>query len=197
MEAEEKKIEEQDAAEKEAPEASTEEENEAEQTCPKEGSPSRKERKEIKALKGEIEQLTASLAESEDKYKRMIAEYDNFRKRSAKEREGIYADAYADLLGQILPVKDALEMAVAYETEGEGKVLAGVKMTLAKFAEALERVGVEEIGAVGDTFDPNLHNAVMHVEDESLGEGVISQVMLKGYRKGDRILRFAMVCVAN
>lgn len=158
---------------------------------------SRKERKEIKALKTEKEALEKKLAESEDKYKRMIAEYDNFRKRTTKEREGIYTDAYADVLKEILPVKDALEMAVTYNTEGESKVLQGVKMTLAKFDEVLSKLGIEEIGAVGEVFDPNLHNAVMHVDDESLGENVISQVMLKGYRKGDRVLRFAMVTVAN
>lgn len=157
----------------------------------------RKDRKELKALRAEKERLEKTLSENEDKYKRMIAEYDNFRKRTAKERDGIYADAYADLLKEILPVKDALEMAVAYHTEGESKVLEGVKMTLTKFTEALAKVGVEEIGQVGEAFDPNLHNAVMHIEDETLGESVISQVMLKGYKKGDRVLRFAMVTVAN
>lgn len=157
----------------------------------------RKDRKELKTLRAEKERLEKALSENDDKYKRMIAEYDNFRKRTAKERDGIYADAYADLLKEILPVKDALEMAVTYQTEGESKVLEGVKMTLTKFTEALAKVGVEEIGQVGEAFDPNLHNAVMHIEDETLGEGVVSQVMLKGYKKGDRVLRFAMVTVAN
>lgn len=163
----------------------------------KEPKETRKERKEIKALKAEKEALETALAESDDKYRRMIAEYDNFRKRTAKERDGIYADAYADLLKEILPVKDALEMAVTYNTEGESKVLEGVKMTLAKFTESLTKLGIEEIGQIGEEFDPNLHNAVMHVEDESLGENKIAQVMLKGYKKGERILRFAMVSVAN
>ncbi len=178
--------------------AQTEEvKQEASEAEAKEPKETRKERKEIKALKAENEKLQASLSEWEDKYKRMFAEYDNFRKRTAKERDGIYADAYADALKEILPVKDALEMAVTYNTEGESKVLEGVKMTLAKFTEALTKIGVEEIGQVGDVFDPNLHNAVMHVEDEALGENVIAQVMLKGYKKGERVLRFAMVSVAN
>ncbi len=156
-----------------------------------------KESKEVKALKAENESLSAKLAELDDKYRRMLAEYGNFRNRTAKEREGIYADAYADLLKEILPVKDALEMAVAYSAEGESGMLEGIKMTLAKFTEALAKVGIEEIGQVGEAFDPNLHNAVMHVEDENLGEGVIAQVLQKGYKKGDRVLRFAMVSVAN
>ncbi len=179
----------------------TEEAQEAKAQAPeneeKAGKESRKERKEIKALKAEKEALEAKVAESEDKYRRMMAEYDNFRKRTAKERDGIYADAYGDVLAELLPVKDALEMAVTYNTEGESKVLEGVKMTLAKFTEALTKIGVEEIGAVGESFDPNLHNAVMHVDDENLGESVIAQVLLKGYKKGDRVLRFAMVSVAN
>lgn len=146
-------------------------------------------------LKSENEKLKRELAESDDKYRRMIAEYDNYRKRTAKEREGIYADAYADALKELLSVKDALEMAVRYSESD--KVVEGVQMTLAKFTDTFHKLGVEEFGKVNEPFDPNIHNAVMHVEDEAFGENVIAEVLMKGYRKGDRILRHAMVKVAN
>ena len=125
----------------------------------------------------------------------MLAEYDNFRKRAQKERDGVYTDAVGDILKEILPIKDSLEMAMNFADDG--KLSQGVTMTLTKFSEALGRLGVEEFGAPGDAFDPNLHNAVFHVEDEALGENVIAEVLLKGYRKGDRVIRYAMVKVAN
>ena len=165
----------------------------------KETKKEKRELKEIKAavkeLVAENEKLKAQAAEADDKYKRMMAEYDNFRKRSARERDGIYTDAYTDALKELLPVKDALEMAVAYD-DGE-KILEGVKMTLTKFTEALTKLGVEEVGKEGEQFDPEQHNAVMHVEDEALGENVIAQVLMKGYKRGDKMLRCAMVKVAN
>lgn len=134
--------------------------------------------------------------ELNEKYLRMAAEYDNFRKRSAKERESIYGDAYGDALKQILPVLDNLERAAAFCDND--KVSKGVEMTLSQFYEALKKMGVEEINPeAGSAFDPAVHNAVMHIEDETLGEGVIAEVFGKGYRKGDKILRYAMVKVAN
>lgn len=153
----------------------------------------KKYKKECAELRQKLENAEKASKEASDKYLRLVAEYDNFRKRSAKEKEGIYADAYTDALKAILPVIDNLERAVAF-TEGE-KVIEGVKMTLNQFSAALEKMGVEEIPA--ETFDPNVHNAVMHVQDESLGEGQIVEVFQKGYRKGDKIIRFAMVKVAN
>ncbi len=155
----------------------------------------KKDRKEDKKLKEENEALTKSLEELSDRYTRMLAEYDNFRKRAQKEREGVYNDAVSDVLIEILPIKDTLEMAMAYADDG--KLSQGVTMTLNKFTEILKHLGVEEFGAVGDEFDPNLHNAVFHVEDESLGENVIAEVLMKGYKKGDKIIRYAMVKVAN
>ena len=162
-----------------------------------EGKPSekKKETKQEKKLKEENETLTKSLEELGDRYTRMLAEYDNFRKRAQKEREGVYADAVSDVLSEIIPIKDTLEMAMAYADES--KLSQGVTMTLTKFTEILTRLGVEEFGAPGDEFDPNLHNAVFHVEDESLGENVIAEVLMKGYKKGDKIIRYAMVKVAN
>lgn len=153
------------------------------------------EKKAEKKAAEEIAELKKQLEELGDKYARMLAEYDNFRKRSQKEREGIYADAYGDLLGQILPVKDSLEMAMAYADDSQ--LSKGVTMTLDKFNETLNRLGVEQFGEKGDSFNPELHNAILHIEDEELGENVIADVLLKGYKKGDKILRFAMVKVAN
>ncbi len=158
-------------------------------------SAKKKANKEDKKLKEENEALTKSLEELGDRYTRMLAEYDNFRKRAQKEREGVYSDAVSDVLTEILPIKDTLEMAMAYADES--KLSQGVTMTLTKFTEILTRLGVEEFGAPGDEFDPNLHNAVFHVEDEALGENVIAEVLMKGYKKGDKIIRYAMVKVAN
>ena len=158
-------------------------------------SDKKKESKRDRKLKEENETLTKSLEELTDRYTRMLAEYDNFRKRALKEREGVYNDAVSDVLNEILPIKDTLEMAMAYADDS--RLSQGVTMTLTKFTEILNKLGVEEFGAPGDEFDPNLHNAVFHVEDESLGENVIAEVLMKGYQKGDKIIRYAMVKVAN
>ncbi len=150
---------------------------------------------EIASLKEENEKLQTSLAEEKDRALRIMAEYDNFRRRSKAEHDNIYADAYIDAVNQILPIIDNLERAESFGDSDEVK--AGVVMILNSAKEALKKMGVEEIEALGLEFDPNLHNAVMHTEDESLGENVVSAVLLKGYKKGDRIIRYAMVQVAN
>lgn len=162
----------------------------------------RAEKKKVKELEKKLAECEKSLeaktqdcAVTADKYLRMMAEYDNFRKRSAKEKEGIYADAYADALKSILPIIDNLEKAAEYK-DAE-KVSKGVEMILKSASDALDKMGVSSFGAKGEQFDPNRHNAVMHVEDESLEEGVIVDVFQKGYSKGDKILRYAMVTVAN
>ena len=159
-------------------------------------------KKKSKKLEGKIEELEKALAaketelaEQNDKYMRMMAEYDNFRKRSAKEKEGTYADAYADALTSIIPIIDNLERAVGV-TDAEG-VLKGLEMTLKGASEALTKMGVEAFGAEGDQFDPNIHNAVMMVDSDERAEGEIVSVFQKGYRKGDKIIRYAMVTVAN
>ena len=159
-------------------------------------------KKKSKKQDGKIEELEKALAakenelaEQNDKYMRMMAEYDNFRKRSAKEKEGTYADAYADALKSILPIIDNLERAIGV-TDADG-VLKGLEMTLKGADEALKKMGVEAFGAEGDTFDPNIHNAVMMVESDERAEGEIVSVFQKGYRKGDKIIRYAMVTVAN
>lgn len=150
--------------------------------------------RELEKSRKELEELKEQAAAQNDRYLRMMAEYDNFRKRAANEKDGIYSNACADVLKEILPVIDALEMAVKFGGEGE-QILKGVEMTIAKFKEALDKLGVTEIEA--KTFDPNFHNAVMHVEDENLKENEIAEVFQKGYKKGDKIIRYAMVKVAN
>ena len=150
---------------------------------------------ELEALKAECEALKAEAKEKDDKYLRLAAEYDNFRKRSAREREGVYADAYADALKSILPIIDNLERAAGFE-DGE-KVKEGIKMIASTVGAALAKLGVEAFGEAGDKFDPNLHNAVLHDEDDSDRDGEITDVFQKGYKKGNKIIRFAMVKTVN
>jgi molecular chaperone GrpE len=148
-----------------------------------------------KELLAKIEKLEADIKEKDDKYLRMAAEYDNFRRRSREEKEATYESALADTVAELLPIIDNLERASLYE-DGE-KVKEGLVMTAKSAISAFEKLGVEEFGKVGETFDPALHNAVLHVEDESLGEGEIVEVFQKGYKKGKHIIRFAMVKTAN
>ena len=162
----------------------------------------REPKKKLRKLEAEVADLTAKLeasaaelAAKNDQYLRLAAEYDNFRRRSAKEREATYAEAYAEALASLFPVVDNLERAAMY-ADGEN-VAKGVELTLKSVTETLARLGVEVIDPVGAEFDPNLHNAVMHVEDETVGESTVVEVLQKGYRRGDRVLRFAMVKVAN
>lgn len=153
-------------------------------------------KKENSKSKKEVDALKKQLEEEKDKYLRMMAEYDNFRKRAQKERESAYTDAYADAVAEILPIIDNLERALG--CGGGEKLEEGLKMTLNQFGETLKKLGIEEIPAApGDEFDPNLHNAVMHTEDENMGENQISQVFAKGYRKGDKVIRHPMVMVVN
>ena len=158
---------------------------------------SKSEKKKIKKLEEELEKKEAEAAEANDKYTRLFAEYDNFRKRTAKEKEGIYADAYIDALAQILPVLDNLERAAAFENSDAEVLRKGLELTLKSFSETLEKMGVKEIEALGKTFDPNVHNAVMHVDDEAYGESEVVEVFAKGYARGDKVLRHSMVKVAN
>ena len=148
---------------------------------------------EIAELKKQLDAQKEETTQEKDKYLRMMAEYDNFRKRSAKEKEVIYADAYSDCVKNLLPVLDNLERAEACDQlDGLKK---GVELTLREFRSAFEKLGITEVET--DHFDPNLHNAVMHVEDESLGESAIVEVFQKGYQKDGKVIRYAMVKVAN
>ncbi len=154
-----------------------------------------KKNKKTRELESKIAELEASVAERDDKYLRLCAEYDNFRRRSAKERENIYSDAYSDAINALLPVLDNLGRAVGCE---DPKALAdGLALILKSFDEGLAKLGIEEIKAQGETFDPERHYAVMHIEDENYGENEIVEVLQKGYTRGDKVIRYAMVKVAN
>ncbi len=157
-----------------------------------------KDKKKSKKAEAEIEKLNAELAEEKDKYMRLYAEYDNFRKRSVKEREGVFSEAYCDALTQILPILDNLERAAQFSPEdAESPMAKGLELTLKSFIETMNKMGVYEIEALGKEFDPNVHNAVMHVEDDTVGENQVVEVFMKGYAKGDKVLRYSMVKVAN
>ena len=151
--------------------------------------------KQDKKLLEEIAKLETRIAEMDDKYLRMAAEYDNFRRRSREEKDAIYENAMADTVKELLPIIDNLDRAAGF-TEGD-KVLEGLIMTAKATAAVFEKLGIEEYGKVGETFDPNIHNAVLHIDDESYGEGEIVEVFQKGYKKGKHIIRFAMVKTAN
>lgn len=144
----------------------------------------------------ELEKLRKQMDEKEEQYLRLAAEYDNFRKRSQKEKEGIYQGAKSDAVAAFLPVYDNLERALKQETADEA-YKKGVEMTMTGLKDILSKLGVEEIPALGATFDPSLHNAVMHVEDENAGENTVVEVFQSGFRLGEKVIRFAMVKVAN
>ena len=131
-----------------------------------------------------------------DKYLRLMAEFDNYKKRSAKERENIYTDVRVDTVTKFLPVYDNLERALKAETADEA-YKKGVELTFNQLLDVFKKLGVEEIESVGKTFDPVYHNAVMHVEDEEKGESEIVEEFQKGFKIGDKVIRFSMVKVAN
>ena len=163
--------------------------------CDKDGKKKQRQLEaEIADLKKQLEETKAEAAAKNDQCLRIAAEYDNFRRRTQKEREGIYTDAYGDALSALFPVVDNLERAAQYSGDNVAK---GVEMTLKSVQETLEKLGVTAIDPTGCEFDPNLHNAVMHVEDESVGESIVVEVLQKGYCRGERVLRYAMVKVAN
>lgn len=142
------------------------------------------------------EELKKALAAKEDQLLRLAAEYDNFRRRSSKEKTEAYAQAKADAAQAFLPVYDNLERALNQGTEDQA-FLKGVEMTMTQLTKVLEGLGIKPIDALGKPFDPNLHNAVMHVEDEKLGENVVAQVFQTGFIMGEKVIRHAMVQVAN
>ena len=157
----------------------------------------RKLKKELEEAKKSLEAEKAKTAEAEDRALRLAAEYDNFRKRTQSERSGIYANAVSDTLSGLLPIIDNLQYAAKYSGGDAEKVAEGLNMILSKLPETLEKLGIRAFGEAGETFDPALHNAVMHVEDEEHGEGEIVEVLQQGYMYGDKVLRYAMVKTAN
>ena len=143
-----------------------------------------------------IEELNKKLLEANDKYLRTVAEYDNFRKRSQKEKEAIFSDSKTDIIGKFLPVIDNFERAASAETDLES-YKKGIEMTVNQLLDVFKSLGVEAYGEKGEEFDPNIHNGVMHIDDEALGENVIADVYMKGYKLGDKVIRHATVIVAN
>ena len=148
------------------------------------------------APEAEVNPWEEKYNQERDAHLRIAAEYDNFRKRTLKEKEQSYGNGKADAIEKLLPVYDNLERALNQPTQDEA-YKKGVEMTMTQLVGIFAGLGVEIFGNVGDAFDPNLHNAVMHTEDESLGENVISQVFQKGFKLGEKVVRFAMVQVAN
>ena len=162
----------------------------------KESEKEEKSKKKDKSAE-ELEKLKMQLADEKDKYLRLAAEYDNYRKRSQKERETVYADVRSDTVEKFLPVYDNLGRALKQATTDEA-YYKGVEMIMAQLQEIMANAGVTEIdAAAGTAFDPNIHNAVMHVEDEALGESVIAEEFQKGFKLGDKVLRCSVVKVAN
>ena len=188
--------------EKNVPAAESEEVKEAPATeeapetpAPEAENKKEKKNKKTRELEAKIGDLEAALADKEDKYLRVCAEYDNFRRRSQKERESVYSDAYSDAINALLPVLDNLGRAVGCE---DPKALAdGLALILKSFDEGLTKLGIEEIKAQGETFDPERHYAVLHIDDENYGENEVVEVLQKGYTRGDKVIRYAVVKVAN
>lgn len=154
-------------------------------------------KKELEETKKKLAETEEALAKQKDTLLRTAAEYDNFRKRTAREKESLYSDATADAVKEFLGVADNLERALAQKECSAEDLRKGVEMTQKQMLAALDKLGVAELGKEGDTFDPALHSAVAHVDDKSLGENVVAKVLQKGYRIGDKVIRHAMVQAAN
>lgn len=153
---------------------------------------------ELKKLRTQLEETRQASEEMKDRYTRMCAEFENYKRRTGKELDARYADAKGDVWKNILPVIDNFERAIAQETDdAQVSYKQGVEMIYRQLMEAMKAAGVEEIEAMGVEFNPELHNAVMHVEDESLGANTVIEVFAKGYKMGDKVLRYSMVKVAN
>ena len=167
---------------------------------PKENAENAQEAKAEEAKKeekpSELDTVKEQLAKEHDGYLRLAAEYDNFRKRSQKEKDDLYTVIKAETVGKFLPVYDNLERALAQETADEA-YKKGVEMTMNQLVKVMEGLGVTSFGEIGEAFDPARHNAVMHVEEEGLGDNVIAEVFQKGFLVGEKVIRFAMVKVAN
>ena len=149
----------------------------------------------MRKLKDENKRLNNEAEALKERLLRLTAEYDNYRKRTSKEKEGIYTDACTDVLKEMIPVLDNLERAISVEGSVED-IKKGIEMTIKGFQTSFEKLGVEEIDASGE-FDPNYHQAVMHIQDENLGTNSIAEVFQKGYKRGDKVIRYTVVKVAN
>ena len=166
--------------------------NEKEQTAPKTDKKEKKTKKD-----SEIEKLKAELDSKNDLLLRTAAEFDNFKKRTERERTGIAEFAKANVIKELLPILDNIDRAAMLEDKTSADYIKGIELIVKQLEGLGEKLGIKQVAQAGDAFDPNLHEAVMHVEDESLGENVIAEVLQKGYKIGDTVIRPAMVKVAN
>lgn len=153
--------------------------------------------KKEKELQKKLDEEQKKLADLNDSYLRLRAEYDNFRKRTASEKSQIYGNATSDAVSALLPVADNIERALSHQDSSENDLKKGLEMINSQIISSFEALGVTTIGEIGEVFDPNKHNAVSHIEDDSAQENTIVQVLQKGYMLGDKVIRYAMVQVAN
>lgn len=176
-----------------APAEQTEEVKEAAET---KEAPKEEVLPEENPLEEELEKLKKDMAELNDRYIRTLAEYDNFRKRSQREKDAVYANATSDTVTKLLPILDSFDRAANYECPDE-QYKKGIDLIGTSVKEAFDSLGIKEIPALGEQFDPKFHNAVMHIDNPAYGENVITDVYRKGYTLGDKVIRFSMVVVAN
>ncbi len=169
---------------------------ETEQACTNEDTASAEPEKED-AQDEQIKKLEAEISTQKDKYMRLAAEYENYRKRTANEKLSLYDDATAKAVTELLPVADSLQMALVNLKDADPEILKGIELVSTQLAKSFEKLKVEAYGEIGDTFDPNLHNAISKTESEELGENSLAAVFQKGYKIGDKVIRHAMVQVAN
>lgn len=161
------------------------------------GKPEKKKKEKKSKEKEELEKLQKEFESYKQNHLRILAEYDNYRKRTANEKTQIYGNAVSDTLSSILPVADNIDRALAQENAGAEDFRKGVEMIASQFSSSFEKLGVTIVGQIGETFNPEIHNAVSHIDSEELGDNVIAAVFQKGYKLGDKVIRHAMVQVAN
>lgn len=171
--------------------------SEEDETVEAEKAEAEEEKTEEETLEAKLIKAEEQVKEAQDKWLRQLAEFENFRKRTNQEKQGMYNNGVRDTVEKFLPVIDNFERAVAATEDKESSTYKGIEMILKQMLDVMSALGVEEIPAEGEPFDPNIHSAVMHIEDESCDENVVVEVFQKGYKHGDKVIRPAMVKVAN
>lgn len=180
-----------------APEEAEATENKAEEVYEEKAEKTSKKKEKKSKEKEELENLKAEYEEFKKNHLRVLAEYDNFRKRTANEKAGIFSDGVSETVKQLLPVADNIERALAVENADSDTMKKGIEMIAKQFEESFTKLNITAIGVVGESFDPEIHNAVSHIDNDELGDNVVSAVFMKGYRIGKKVIRHAMVQVAN
>ena len=180
-----------------APEEAEATENKAEEVYEEKAEKTSKKKEKKSKEKEELENLKAEYEEFKKNHLRVLAEYDNFRKRTTNEKAGIFSDGVSETVKQLLPVADNIERALAVENADSDTMKKGIEMIAKQFEESFTKLNITAIGVVGESFDPEIHNAVSHIDNDELGDNVVSAVFMKGYRIGKKVIRHAMVQVAN